>query len=150
MSSDRRVVTGLEAAPLDLPAALAAVATPMAGGIGLFVGTVRASAAVPEHAGEQVVRLEYEAHETLAERRLDEIAHAAAAKWELARVAAFHRTGACELGEPTVVVACSAAHRGAALDACRWVIDELKHTVPIFKREVYASGASWVGAEGGP
>jgi molybdopterin synthase catalytic subunit len=148
MSSDERVATGLTAEPLDVSAAITAVASPAAGGIGVFVGTVRASAAVPEHSGEQVVRLEYEAHETLAARRLDEIAHEAAGKWDLTRVAAFHRTGACELGEPTVVVACAAAHRGAALDACRWVIDELKQTVPIFKREVYASGASWVGAEG--
>jgi molybdopterin synthase catalytic subunit len=141
-------LTGLRSDPLDVGAAAQAASSPAAGGIGIFVGAVRSSAAVPGKEDEQVVRLEYEAHETLAERRLDEIARAAAAKWDLLGVVALHRTGACELGEPTVVVACSAPHRGDALDACRWLIDELKATVPIFKREVYASGASWVGAEG--
>jgi molybdopterin synthase catalytic subunit len=148
VASDATIVTGIEAGSLDVTRALRDASTPGAGGIGLFVGTVRASAAVPGREDDQVVRLEYEAHEALAEQRLDEIARAAAAKWELERVVAIHRTGACELGQPTVVIACSAAHRGAALDACRWVIDEIKSTVPIFKREVYASGASWVGAEG--
>jgi molybdopterin synthase catalytic subunit len=95
-----------------------------------------------------VVRLDYEAHPELAATRLEEIGRDAADKWELLRVVAWHRTGACELGEPTVVVACSAPHRGDALEACRHVIDTIKATVPIWKREVYADGSSWVGAEG--
>jgi molybdopterin synthase catalytic subunit len=148
MRPDVHIETALEAGPLDVSAAVTAAATPAAGGIGLFVGTVRATAALAGHSDEPVVTLEYEAHETLARQRLDEIARAAAGKWDLLSVVAIHRTGSCELGEPTVVVACAAPHRGDALDSCRWVIDELKATVPIFKREVYASGASWVGAEG--
>ena len=148
MEDGRNIVTGISPDPLDVDAAVASVSTPEAGGIGLFIGTVRQSAAAPGHDDEQVVRLEYEAHERLAAARLDEIGRAAAAKWGLLSVTAMHRTGACDLGEPTVVVACSAPHRAEALDACRWMIDEIKATAPIFKREVYSSGASWVGAEG--
>lgn len=148
MGTDAVFVTKIEPEPLDVTAAIAAASTPEAGGIGIFVGAVRSSAAVSGRADEQVVRLEYEAHTALAEQRLAEIAREAATKWDLLRVVAIHRSGACELGEPTVVVACSAPHRGDALDGCRWIIDEIKSTVPIFKREVYASGSSWVGAEG--
>lgn len=147
---DAVFATGLQAEPLDVGAALHAASTPEAGGIGVFVGTVRSTPAVSGKEDEQVVRLEYEAHPSLAGARLDEIAREAAAKWDLLRVVARHRTGACELGEATVVVACSAPHRADALEACRWVIDELKASVPIFKREVYANGSSWVGAEGAP
>jgi molybdopterin synthase catalytic subunit len=146
--ADVHIATGLEAAPLDVAAAIADASTPEAGGMGIFIGTVRSTAAVAERADDQVVRLEYEAHPGLAAVRLSEIAGEAATKWDLLGVVARHRTGACELGEPTVVVACSAPHRAEALDACRWIIDEIKATVPIFKREVYAGGSSWVGAEG--
>lgn len=142
-------LTGIRTTPLDVTEAIDAASTPEAGGIGIFVGTVRTSAAVADHSDERVVRLDYEAHVEMAERRMDEIARAATAKWGLLRVVALHRTGGCDLGEPTVVVVCSAAHRAEALDACRWIIDEIKSTVPIFKREVYESGSSWVGAEAG-
>lgn len=148
MGDGPSIVFGVSPDPLDVDAAVAAVSTPEAGGIGLFIGTVRASAAAPGHEDEQVVRLEYEAHERLAAARLDEIGRTAAAKWGLLSVVAVHRTGPCDLGEPTVVVACSAPHRAEALDACRWMIDEIKATAPIFKREIYSTGASWVGAEG--
>lgn len=142
------VETALTEEPLDIAAAVARVSTPEAGGIALFVGTVRASAAAPGREGSPVVRLEYEAHPTLAEERLAEIAAEGAARWDLHRIVAVHRTGACDLGEPTVVVACSSAHRADALEACRWTIDELKARVPIWKREVFADGSAWIGAEG--
>lgn len=135
-------------APLDIGAAIGASTTPETGGLGVFVGTVRATASVPDAADRQVTRLEYEAHPTLAEETLRALALEAGHKWDLVRVVAIHRTGVCELGEPTVVVACSAAHRAAALDACRWLIDAIKSGVPIWKKEVYADGSEWVGAEG--
>jgi molybdopterin synthase catalytic subunit len=143
------LVARIEPGPLDVARAIAEASTPDAGGVGVFVGTVRASAAVADHDEDRVVRLDYDVHVRLAERRLEEIAHEAAGKWGLLRVVAIHRSGACELGEPTVVVACAAPHRAEALDACRWVIDEIKSTVPIFKREVYEDGSSWVGTEAG-
>jgi molybdopterin synthase catalytic subunit len=142
------LVTRIEPGPLDVAAAIAAAGSDDAGGIGAFVGTVRREAAVAAHAVDPVVRLEYDVHQELAELRLAEIAAEAAAKWGLVRVVAVHRSGTCALGDPTVVVACAAAHRAEALEACRWVIDEIKSTVPIFKREVYADGSSWVGSEG--
>jgi molybdopterin synthase catalytic subunit len=142
------ITAAITGEPLDLSLALEAVSDPQCGGIGIFVGTVRASAAVGGNKDKPVTLLEYEAHPTLAEQRLREIAGEAADKWDLRHVFARHRTGRCDLGEPTVVVACSAPHRADALEACRWIIDEIKSSVPIWKREVYADGSAWVGTEG--
>jgi len=146
--SPLQVVVAVTERRLDVAGAVAAVSGPEVGGIGIFVGTVRASAAVEANAGKAVTSLDYEAHVALAEQRLSEIAREASAKWDVRRITAIHRTGHCELGEPTVVVACGAPHRGDALDACRWMIDTIKSTVPIWKREGYADGSSWVGGEG--
>ncbi len=132
-------------APLELAQAIATVSDAEIGGIGVFVGTVRDRASVEANADKPVVALDYDSHPELAERRLHEIAREAATKWDVRRVVAIHRTGRCELGEPTVVVACGAPHRGDALEACRWIIDTIKSTVPIWKREDYADGSSWVG-----
>lgn len=137
---------GLTAEPLEVTGPLTAASTPGCGGVGVFVGVVRESPAVEANAGRSVVALEYEAHGPRAERRLGEIAEEATSRWGLLAVSAVHRTGRCELGEPTVVVACGAPHRAEALDACRWMIDTIKETVPIWKREVYADGSDWVGA----
>jgi molybdopterin synthase catalytic subunit len=142
-------VTRIEPGPLDVAKAIAAASTPEAGAIAVFIGTVRSEAAVRDHASDPVVRLEYDVHVELAEQRLGEMAAEAASKWGLLRLVAIHRSGSCDLGEPTVVVVCSSPHRAEALDACRWIIDEIKATVPIFKREVYADGSSWVGTEAG-
>jgi molybdopterin synthase catalytic subunit len=137
--------TALSDAPLDVPGALASVSGPDCGGLAVFVGTVRSSPAVPGKESKSVVRLDYEAHPALAPQRLDDIARRAAERWDVRRVTAIHRTGPCDLGEPTVVVACGAPHRGDALEACRWLIDELKATVPIWKKERWAGGGEWVG-----
>lgn len=130
--------------PLDITSAIAAVTDPSCGAVAVFVGTVRESPA--GEASGPVTRLEYDAHPTLAGEKIHAIASSAATKWDLEKVVAIHRTGSCELGEPTVVVACSAPHRADALDACRWIIDEIKEGVPIWKREVYTDGSSWIGA----
>jgi molybdopterin synthase catalytic subunit len=142
--------TGISETPLDVGACIAAASGPSCGGIGVFVGTVRTSAAAPDHRDTPVVRLDYEAHPKLAPARMRAIADEAVSRWDLQRVVAWHRTGTCDIGEPTVVIACGAAHRGDALEACRWIIDTVKTTVPIWKREVYADGSSWLGAEGSP
>jgi molybdopterin synthase catalytic subunit len=130
--------------PLDVGGALAAVSGPEIGGAAVFVGSVRVTPAVGRGT---VVRLDYDAHPELAADRLRDIATAAAERWDVRKVIAIHRTGSCEVGEPTVVVACGAPHRRDALEACRWIIDEIKTSVPIWKREQYADGAAWVGAE---
>ena len=134
-------------AALDVTEALREAAAPDCGAIAAFVGTVRKSAAVPQNDSKEVVGLEYEAHPTLAPARIVEVAADAAERWDLHKVIAVHRTGYCELGEPTVVVVTSAPHRGDALDACHWVIDTIKAGVPIWKKEIYADGSSWVGSE---
>lgn len=138
------ISVAISAAPLDVGAAIGATSTIETGGTGVFVGTVRATPSV--EGDKQVVRLDYEAHPTLAEETMKKLAFEAADKWSLNRVVAIHRTGECEVGEPTVVIACSAAHRAEALDACRWLIDEIKANVPIWKKEIYTDGSSWVGA----
>ena len=140
----------MSAEPLDPTSAFAAVVDPAAGAIATFVGTVRETAAASEANGSPVVRLEYDSHPLLTEQKLREIAAAASERWNLTKVVAIHRSGVCDLGEPTVVVACSAPHRAPALEACRWIIDSIKSDVPIWKREVYATGASWITAEASP
>jgi len=140
------ITTDVVDEPVEVGTLIASAATPSCGAVASFVGTVRESPSVDAHAGKAVVGLEYESHPTLAREKLAGIATEAADKWGLERVVAVHRTGRCELGEATIVIACSAPHRAEALDACRWVIDEVKATVPIWKKEIYADGSSWVGA----
>jgi MoaE-MoaD fusion protein len=126
--------------PLDLDAAVAEVARDDAGAIATFVGTVRNSSR-----GRDVQYLEYEAYEEMAEPMLFRLGEELTAKHGLAAVAIHHRVGRVEIGEPSVVVAVSARHRGAALDACREAIDTLKETIPLWKKEVYAGGEEWIG-----
>ena len=134
-----RIAVGLRERP-SVEEALEAVASPEAGGAVAFVGTVRAEAG-------RVVRLEYSAYEAMAERVLRDVAEEAAAKWPLEGVAVLHGTGDLGVGERTVVVACSAPHRGEAFDACRHVIDEVKRRVPVWKKEVGPGGERWIGLD---
>lgn len=126
--------------PLDPSAALAAVASDDAGATVTFLGTVRASTR-----GRAVVRLEYEAYEAMALAVFAGIATEAAERWPGCQVAIHHRLGACAVGEPTVAIAASSPHRAAAFEACRQAIERLKADAPIWKREVYADGSTWVG-----
>ncbi len=126
--------------PLSVDEALAAVGDPGAGGTCVFVGTVR------DHsdAGD-VTGLRYEAWEELAIKRLQELAAELAEKWPVKKVAILHRTGDLEVGEASVVIACSAPHRADAFEACRHAIERLKEDVPIWKKEELATGeAHWV------
>ena len=121
--------------------ALAHVADPGAGGTCVFVGTVRDASAQ----GDVVTGLTYEAWEELAVERLRELAARIDARWPVRKVALMHRVGNLQVGEVSVVVAVSSAHRAEAFEACRFGIEELKHDVPIWKREALASGeANWV------
>jgi len=125
---------------LSVDEALAAVRHPHAGGVATFVGVVRDH----DH-GHDVASLDYSAHPTAAEV-LRRVAEDVAARHDVVRVAAVHRIGHLEVGDLAVVVAVSAAHRGAALEACRDLIDTLKGTVPIWKHQLFADGADeWVG-----
>jgi molybdopterin synthase catalytic subunit len=126
--------------PLDVSAAVAEVSEDGAGGIATFVGTVRKSSR-----GRDVEYLEYEAFEEMAEPMLSRLAADLEEKHGLCGVAIHHRIGRVEIGEASVVIAVSAPHRAAALDACREAIDTLKTTIPLWKKEVYAGGEEWIG-----
>ena len=108
--------------------------------IATFTGTVRR-----ESRGRRVVHLEYEAYEGMAEDVMAEIAAELRARHDILEIAIHHRLGRVDVGEPSVVIAVSAAHRAAALAACREAIDELKERVPLWKKEVYEGGEEWIG-----
>ena len=97
--------------------------------------------------GKRVLQLEYEAYEERAAKQLHELAIEATERWSLGGVVAVHRTGLVPIGESSVLVAASAAHRGEAFEAARWLIDTLKAEVAIWKKEIFESGAAWVGSE---
>ena len=126
--------------PLDLRAVVAEVANEEAGAIATFEGTVRR-----QSRGREVIALEYEAYEGMAENVMAEIAEAVKAKYDLSDVAISHRLGRVEIGEASVVIAVSAPHRQDALAACKDVIDELKERVPLWKKELYEGGEEWIG-----
>ncbi len=124
---------------LDEAEVAARVEGPDAGGVVSFIGRVR------NHArGQSIEHLEYEAYPAMAEREMEKIVDAAAEKWPGTRVAIAHRVGRLEIGDAAVVVVAASAHRGEAFEACRFAIDTLKVTVPIWKREVATDGAYWV------
>jgi len=125
--------------PLDVGATIARVAGPGMGGIVTFLGAVRSEAR-----GRQIRHLEYEAYPEMAEREMQKIADAAADRWPGVRVAIAHRSGHLEVGELAVVIAAAAPHRAEAFAACRFAIDTLKQTVPIWKKEFATDGEYWV------
>ena len=134
--------------PIDPGATVARVGDPGSGATTLFLGTVRDHA--PGKAG--VTHLEYEAYAEVVEGKIAEIVAEARDHWDLTRVVVEHRTGVVGVGEASVAVAVSSAHRAEAFAAARYVIDALKHRVPIWKKEHWPGGAEWVreGPGGGP
>jgi molybdopterin synthase catalytic subunit/molybdopterin converting factor small subunit len=126
--------------PLSLDDAVREVRRDEAGAIATFLGTVR-----NRSRGRDVLYLEYEAYEGMAEETMADLAAELTARHELAAVAIHHRVGRVEIGDGSVVIAVSAAHRAAALAACREAIDTLKQTVPLWKKEVYVGGEEWIG-----
>jgi len=126
--------------PIDLAAVVAEVEDERAGATASFVGTVRA-----QSRGRQVVRLEYEAYEGMAENVMADLAEQLKERYDLCAIAITHRVGVCEIGDASVVIAVSAPHRQDALAACKDAIDALKETVPLWKKEVYEGGEEWIG-----
>lgn len=134
----------LTSEPLDLAALRRAVSDPHAGAVAVFEGTVR-----NHHQGRAVLRLEYEAHTAVAEKEGNRIVSEAVKRFGLDHAEAVHRVGVLAIEESAVIVVVSSAHRAAAFEACRFIIDEIKHRVPIWKKEYYRDGsAEWVGCEG--
>ena len=128
--------------PLSVAEATAAVSGPHIGGIDLFLGAVR-----DHNAGRAVTRLEYHAYVSMAEKEMQRIADEIAHEIPGVTLAALHRVGSLAVGDLAVVCAAGAVHRGEAFQACRALIDRIKHRVPIWKREHGADGPYWVGWE---
>lgn len=130
----------LSEAPLSLEDAVAQVRVDDAGAVATFVGTTRRRSR-----DRDVLYLEYEAFEGMAEKVMSDLATELKRRHDLCEIAIHHRIGRVEIGESSVVIAVSAPHRAAALAACREAIDELKVSVPLWKKEVYEGGEEWIG-----
>ena len=128
-------------APLQIEKCLALVSSDSAGGIDIFVGTVR-----NQTKGKKVLRLEFESYGPMAIAEMRKIAVQAQTKWQAEKIAIHHRTGVLGIGDIAVIIAVSTPHRKAAFEACQYAIDTLKDTVPIWKKEIFEDGEIWVAA----
>jgi MoaE-MoaD fusion protein len=119
-----------------------AVADPSAGATVTFAGATR-----NDNAGRRVLRLEYEAYEPMALSEMRKLAREASERFKIVRIAIQHRIGFVDIGETSVAIAVSAAHRAEAFDACRFAIDRLKEVVPVWKKEYFEGGEVWIGCQ---
>jgi molybdopterin synthase catalytic subunit len=125
--------------PLDRNTLIASVNHPSVGGIAVFEGVVR------DHArGKQIRYLEYDVYPEMAMQQIRTIVAEAQQRWSAEHIAVAHRIGRLEIGEASVLVVVAAPHRAEAFEACRYIIDTLKTTVPIWKKEVATNGEEWV------
>lgn len=127
--------------PLDIHQITQLAHSPDAGAVNVFVGTVRANTQA-----KKVMRLEYEAYEPMAVSEIQKIVDAAKLQWPVKKIAVSHRVGILTVGEIAVVVAVSTPHRKESFEACQFIIDSLKQTVPIWKKEIFEGGEEWVSA----
>ena len=130
--------------PIDLQELVRFVSDPGAGAIATFIGTTRNN-----NEGRNVIALDYEAYPEMAEKELARIGEDASKKWQICRMAIVHRLGPVQITDASVVIAVSSAHREAAFAACRFAIEEIKRTVPIWKKEVFEGGEVWIGTQSG-
>ncbi len=109
------------------------------GAVATFAGVVRDNSQ-----GRATQYLEYDAYAGMAEKKLAEVGEEIRARWDVDQVAILHRVGRLKIGDISVLIAVSAAHRGAALEGCAYAIDRLKEVVPIWKKEVWTDGEAWI------
>jgi molybdopterin synthase catalytic subunit len=128
---------------IDVAAVIRSVQDQFAGGIDVFIGTTRCRSNDRE-----VVALEYQAYPPMAVRVINQLVDAACRKWSVRKISVMHRTGRLNVGEASIVIAVSAAHRREAFEACRFMIDSIKESVPIWKKEFSRDGEVWIGREG--
>ena len=112
---------------------------PEAGGICLFVGTIR-----NKNQNKDVEHLTMEAYSAMAKKQMERIANEAAEKWPIQKISVAHRTGQLEIGDIAVIIGVCSIHRAEAFKACEWLIDTLKKEVPIWKNEFYTDGSAWL------
>ena len=120
------------------------VTDPEAGAIATFIGTTRNN-----NEGRKVISLDYEAYPEMAEKELARLGEEAKVKWNIKRMAIVHRIGPVQITEPSVIIAVSAAHRSDAFEACRFAIEEIKKSIPIWKKEIFEGGEVWIGSQSG-
>ncbi len=135
-------ITALTLQPIDAPAIVAHAKHGEDGAVVVFDGIVR------NHTrGRQTLYLDYEAYEEMAARQLEEMAAEARSRFGVRHVSIVHRLGRLQVGESSVLIVVASAHRAQAFEACRWLIDTLKRTVPIWKKETFVDGAVWAAGE---
>ncbi len=127
--------------PIDIQYIIKSAESTDAGAVNVFIGTVRSKTGQ-----RKVIRLEYEAYEPMAVLEIKKIIKLAKDKWKLEGWAVSHRVGTLTIGDVAVVVAVSTAHRQESFEACQFIIDSLKQTVPIWKKEIFEGGEEWVSA----
>jgi molybdopterin synthase catalytic subunit len=127
---------------IDRDALVAALQQPGDGAVVVFDGIVRDNTR-----GRKTLYLDYEAYEEMAVNQMQKLAREAGERFAIDRVGVVHRLGRLEIGESSIVIVVTSAHRAAAFDACRWLIDTLKRTVPVWKKEHFADGAVWKDGE---
>jgi molybdopterin synthase catalytic subunit len=126
---------------IDVTQIIRAAESDEAGALNVFIGTVRSKTS-----GKNVVRLDYEAYEPMSKKEIKKIVESATKRWSIKNWAVSHRVGTLVVGEVAVVVAISTAHRKESFEACQFIIDSLKQTVPIWKKEIFEDGEEWVSA----
>ena len=129
---------------IDLQELVRYVTDPEAGAIATFIGTTRNN-----NDGRTVIALDYDGYTQMAEKELARIGDEAKKRWQICRMAIVHRLGPVQITEASVVIAVSSGHREAAFAACRFAIEEIKRTVPIWKKEVFEGGEVWIGTQTG-
>ena len=142
--TDSRLSCRITQEPIRLDELTAFVSDPGAGAMATFVGTTR-----DNNEGRRVVRLEYECYPGMAEKEMEKIGQEVLERWPVKKVAMLHRLGRVDIGEASVAIAVSSGHRHAAFEACHYAINQLKETVPIWKKELYEGGEVWIGSQTG-
>lgn len=129
----------LQKEPIDIESIIGGAASDADGALVTFTGMAR-----NQSGGRQVTRLEYECYDSMARKELEKIGSDALARWPVTNCIIVHRFGVVEIGESSICIAVSSPHRDEAFQAVRYIIDTIKKTVPIWKKEFYSDGAVWV------
>ncbi|MDI9872045.1 MULTISPECIES: molybdenum cofactor biosynthesis protein MoaE [Flectobacillus] len=127
--------------PINIQECIDAAQSERAGAVDVFIGTVR-----NHNKDKSVVRLEFETYDSMAVKKMQELADEAQVRWNTEKIVMVHRKGVLSIGDVAVVIAVATPHRAASFEACKWLIDTLKQVVPIWKKEVYDNGEEWLEA----
>jgi molybdopterin synthase catalytic subunit len=144
MSEDQQILCKIVQHTIVLQEVTDFVADPGAGAIATFIGMTRNT-----NDGRHVTWLEYECYPGMAEKEMHKIAVSILQRWPIKKIAMIHRLGRVDIGEASVAIAVSSGHRHAAFEACHSAINQLKETVPIWKKELYEGGELWIGSQTG-